>query len=247
MSPGPGPVHDAAVAASDRRAIEALVTANLALVSIVTRQVQREIGVANRFTDELEAAGREGLFMAAQRFEPERGVPFRRFANHRVRGAIIDTLRRESLLPRKTRAKLQQMDTALALNEDASENLAAPRAPGSGVADLDARLATHLANLATALSTGLIAQSATEDGDPIAVDPAPTPEECVELAQQRATLDQAIDELTDQEKTLIKKHYFEGVRFDEVAVGLKMSKSWASRLHTRAIGKLTKKLATPGP
>jgi RNA polymerase sigma factor for flagellar operon FliA len=239
-------VHDAAVAASDPRAIEALVTAHLALVSMVARQVQREIGVASRFTDELEAAGREGLFMAAQRFEPERGVPFRRFANHRVRGAIIDALRRESLLPRKTRAKLHQMETALVLNEDASENLAAPRAPGSGVTDLDARLASHLANLATALATGLIAQGATEDGAPIAVDAAPTPEECVAFAEQRASLNAAIEELTEQEKTLIKKHYFEEVRFDEVAVGLKMSKSWASRLHTRAIGKLTKKFAGHG-
>lgn len=239
-------MHDAAVAASDPRAIETLVTANLALVGMITRQVQREIGVASRFTDELEAAGREGLFMAAQRFEPERGVPFRRFANHRVRGAIIDALRRESLLPRKTRVKLQQMDSALALNEDASENLAAPRAPGSGVPDLDARLATHLANLATALATGLLAQSATEEGAPIAIDPAPTPEEHVSLAEQRRSLDQAIEELTDQEKTLIKKHYFEGVRFDEVAVGLKMSKSWASRLHTRAISKLTRRLGGQG-
>ena len=42
---------------------------------------------------------------------------------------------------------------------------------------------------------------------------------------------------------LIRRHYLEGERFDQVAAELGLSKSWASRLHTRAIGRLTKRLA----
>jgi len=42
---------------------------------------------------------------------------------------------------------------------------------------------------------------------------------------------------------LIRRHYLEGERFDHVAAELGLSKSWASRLHTRAIGRLTKRLA----
>ena len=52
----------------------------------------------------------------------------------------------------------------------------------------------------------------------------------------------AAPELPEQERTLVAGHYFEGRRFDEVAASMGLSKSWASRLHTRAVSRLTKRL-----
>ncbi len=56
----------------------------------------------------------------------------------------------------------------------------------------------------------------------------------------------AIAELPEQEAMLVRRHYIEGDRFDQVAAELGLSKSWASRLHTRAIQKLTKRLRAAG-
>ena len=52
----------------------------------------------------------------------------------------------------------------------------------------------------------------------------------------------AIGDLPEQEAELVRRHYLEGERFDLVAKDLGLSKSWASRLHTRAIVRLTKRL-----
>ena len=52
----------------------------------------------------------------------------------------------------------------------------------------------------------------------------------------------AIAALPDEEAQLVRRHYLEGERFDHVAQSLGLSKSWASRLHTRAMQRLAKRL-----
>lgn len=233
--------------APDPPQVESLVRAHLALVSVVAKQLVRELNLPHHLQGDLESAGREGLVAAASRFDPERGVPFRRYANHRVRGAMLDALRRERQLPRRTYERLQMLAVALPLNEQASEDLAAPPAPGANApADADARLAEHLANLATAMAVGLLARDVVIDTDGSfgAADsdlPADVQFERAEARQQVMT---AVEELPDQERTLVRRHYFEGERFDHVASELGLSKSWASRLHTRAVARLTKRFRT---
>lgn len=51
--------------------------------------------------DELVSAGREGLWEAARRYDPDSSVPFKGFAGYRVRGAMIDHLRRTAAVPRR--------------------------------------------------------------------------------------------------------------------------------------------------
>jgi len=218
---------------------DALITANLDLPRILARQVGRDMG-RHVALDDLEAAGREGLVRAAKKFDESRGVPFRRFANHRVRGAMIDALRRESTLPRRARERLVAMQAALELNEGASEELAAPAAPGTTPSLLDLRLADHLGNLATAMALGLIAKTALQDDDAVvAVSGDESVEDVLVREQLRERVREAVRELPDQERALVERHYFGGERFDLVAAELGLSKSWASRLHTRAVERLT--------
>jgi len=70
-----------------------------------------------------------------------------------------------------------------------------------------------------------------------------SPEEHSSRQQLLDLVEVAITALPEQEGVLIRRHYLEGERFDHVAAELGLSKSWASRLHTRAIGRLTKRLA----
>src|SRR6185503_13445075 len=119
----------------------------------------------------------------------------------------------------------------------------APQPPGSGALHADQTLSEHLAAMATAMAVGLVAGSGRgDDGELVGISPAQDPEVQTAEAELRALMRSAIGELPEQESELVRRHYLEGERFDLVAKELGLSKSWASRLHTRAIGRLTKRL-----
>ena len=85
-------------------------------------------------------------------------------------------------------------------------------------------------------------------GDAIddAQDPSTSPEEAVGQAEIIVAIRAAIAERPEAERHLLQRHYFEDVNFDEAAKELGLSKSWASRLHARAIEGLAKTLRSRG-
>jgi RNA polymerase sigma factor FliA len=217
-------------------------SSGLQLVEIIARQVLRTLGGAAEL-DELLSFGREGLWDAARRFDDSRGVPFRGYANFRVRGAIIDGVRSSARLSRRTHERLNGLQAASRVSEGAQEDLGAPRAPGSGVAQAEQALGDHLAAMATAMAAGLIAPTAHGDaGERTLVDTSDDPEQAYGNAQLLTAIREAIAELPREEAELVRRHYLEGARFDHVAEELGLSKSWASRLHTRALTRLSKRL-----
>ena len=214
----------------------------LGLVDIIARQVLRTLGGAAEL-EELLSFGREGLWDAARRFDDSRGVPFRGYANFRVRGAIIDGVRASSRLSRRTHERLNGLQAAARVSEGAIEDLSVPRPPGSGPAEAETALADHLAAMATAMAAGLIAPTAHGDaGERTLVDIGDNPEQAYGQAQLLAMIRSEIAELPHEEAELVRRHYLEGARFDQVAAELGLSKSWASRLHTRALIRLSKRL-----
>jgi len=214
----------------------------LGLVEIVARQVLRTLGGAGEL-EELLSFGREGLWDAARRFDDSRGVPFRGYANFRVRGAIIDGVRASARLSRRTHERLNGLQAAARISEGAFEDLSAPRPPGSGAAEAELALSEHLAAMATAMAAGLIAPTAHgESGERTLVDASANPEQAYGQAQLLDLIRTAITELPHEEAELVRRHYLEGARFDHVAEELGLSKSWASRLHTRALTRLSKRL-----
>ena len=215
---------------------------SLDLVEIIARQVVRGVGPAAEL-GELLSYGREGLLDAARRFDPERGVPFRGYANYRVRGAIIDGLRSMARLPRRIHERLRGMEAASQYSEGAAEDVASPPPPGSTSADADRALGEHLAGMATAMAIGLVASLGHgEEGELVGVGRDASPEEATAHAELMALVRETIETLPEQEAELVRRHYLEGERFDHVAAELGLSKSWASRLHTRAMSRLSKRL-----
>lgn len=195
--------------------------------------------------DELISYGQGGLLEAARRFDPERGVPFRAFANYRIRGAMLDGVRQLSHLPRRVHERLRALEKAAAYSEGALEDVQAGTHPPPAAADRERRLVEHLAGMATAIATGLIFEAAMdEQGAATAMASWElSPEEHSSKKQLLSLVERGIETLPEQEATLIRRHYLAGERFDQVAAELGLSKSWASRLHTRAIQRLTKRLA----
>lgn len=214
----------------------------LDLVEILARQIGRVIGSAVEL-GELRSFGHEGLLDAARRYDPGRGVPFRAYATYRVRGAIFDGVRKLSRLPRRLHERLNGLSAASRVSEGALEDLSAPPPPGSSRALADAALADHLAAMAAAIAVGVVATTAPGDeGEPLAISRDFDPETVFARAELLHFVGRAIAELPGEEAELVRRHYLEGERFDQVAAELGMSKSWASRLHTRALGRLAKRL-----
>jgi RNA polymerase sigma factor for flagellar operon FliA len=216
----------------------------LELVEIIARQTARAMGPVVE-SDDLRSFGREGLLDAARKFDSERGVPFRAYANFRVRGAIIDGIRSTSQLPRRAYMRLNGLSAALKVSEGAADDTFTAPA-GQSRAQADQALGDHLAAMAAAITVGLIAPAATgEDGERVQVSTADSPEEAVSHAELLQVVQGAIAELPSEEEQLVRRHYLEGERFDHVAQSLGLSKSWASRLHTRAMQRLAKRLRPP--
>lgn len=218
-----------------------LFSAHLSLVDQIAGQVIRSVDNRLDFS-ELRSFGMEGLMVAARRFDPDKGVPFRGYAAYRVRGAMIDGVRRNGALPRRTHQKLKALEAATQYAENSAEERGVAPPPGQTRADAEAALDDYLARVATAMAVGLLATPArTEEGQTTAVCASEPADDALASAQMLQLVRSEIEKLPHEERELLQRHYFEGERFDHVAERLGMSKSWASRLHTRAVGRLAQR------
>ena len=97
--------------AGDQAARDRLLTEHLGLVHHVARQMSRTLAVKADF-DELVSAGSMGLMAALDTFDTSRGLAFSTYAAPRIRGAILDELRRQDHVPRSIRRKTREMAAA---------------------------------------------------------------------------------------------------------------------------------------
>lgn len=211
--------------------------AETALVEINARQLARRLGRTTITLDDLRSFGHEGLLQAARNFDESRGVPFRRWANLRVRGAMIDGVRQLGTLPRRVYRELGAIAAADRVQEVYDEEDAAALVTTPEAAD--ARLTSHLAGLATAMAMRIVSRPDTE-GEPEAE--APTPADLAELSELSGHVRTIVARLPDAERALIERHYFADETLDAAAASLGLSKSWGSRLHARAIDTLAREL-----
>jgi RNA polymerase sigma factor for flagellar operon FliA len=202
----------------------------LDLVDLLARQVGRTISFSVTL-DDLRSFGREGLLRAAQTFDETRGVPFRRWANLRVRGAMIDGVRQWGHLPRRVYRDLRAAEDADHVLEEFDQSDSANPAVSAEAAD--ARLTQFLAGMATAMAVGMVVSSAEEVGDDR--ERYDTPEEIVGNAELLERIRAVVATLPDKERVLIERHYFADMTLDDAAASIGLSKSWGSRLHARAI------------
>jgi RNA polymerase sigma factor FliA len=191
--------------------------------------------------DDLVGYGRMGLLVAARRFEANRGIPFEAYATYRIRGAILDAVR-STALPRRTYERMREAEAATRLGEGVAERTFAPTKRRMSAPSLQHRLAETLAAMSTAVAVGLVAKVAVqEDGELVSV-ASSDPEEELMNAQFREEIASVIDGLPNEERELIRRHYFQDERFDSVAKDLKIAKSVACEWHSRAIKRLGKRL-----
>lgn len=192
--------------------------------------VRRDIGTDLEL-EELAAYGFRGLVEAADRFDPNRGVAFKTFSYYRIRGAIFDGLRQTGWLSRREYARFQ------AASNDLLQSLSdrpGPDRPDQPAEEAANQLAEALDQLAVVFVTSLDQGTMERTADSRAPDAA----QILEARDARARVRQALEKLPERERTLIQLYYFEDQSLETAGKALGLSKSWASRLHARAIQSL---------
>jgi RNA polymerase sigma factor for flagellar operon FliA len=227
----------------DEAARRRLVEEHLPMVRAIAVQVRRQLSERLEL-DELVGYGSTGLLEAAGRFDPVHGVKFATFAWHRVRGAIYDGLREMGHLKRGDYARLQVATRAAEVLENLAEReLGAAQAGGPAAApsvedDLRA-LHEALSNVTATYVASL--EALAEQGAEFAAEEAPL-DDALDARQAPARVRAVLGSLPEKERHFIEKHYFEGKTLLEAGAELGLSKSWASRLHARAVELLRDRL-----
>ncbi len=177
--------------------------------------------------DELVAWGQIGLLEAADRFDIRVGANFITFAHYRIKGAIYDGLRKMGVL-KGGAAAASRANSYLTNVADRS---------GSGKAgsiDDDVReISSAVSNLAIVFATNLEADETLQLSD----EQLPADEK-IEIEQLRGRVRAALDKLPEKERKLLQGYYFQSKTLEEAGAEIGQSKSWASRLHARAVESL---------
>jgi RNA polymerase sigma factor FliA len=204
-------------------------------VALVFRRVSQHVEL-----DELVALANAGLAEAAQRFDADRGVAFSTFAWYRVQGAIIDGLRKQTLLPRRAWAKLVALRAASEYLENRGERERGAEQRGANRAERADALASVQSALSAIRTMYVTSLEALRDdaGFEAADELAAGADERLDTARLAAKLRTALAALPERERALVTKHYWEGKNLLEAGAELGISKSWASRLHAQAVERL---------
>lgn len=184
-------------------------------------------------TDDLISYGQLGLVQAAHDFDPKRGVKFSTFAFYRIRGAIFDGVNKLMWF-RKARdpeVKYNQM-------ADSVIQSTVKDSPSTESQDDLGREASWFSQVANSLAVVYLAAADSDHSADVVDESAPAPWSGMVERETSVKLRQAMESLPEDAAALVRAVYYEDRTLQEAADRLGISKSWASRLHARALEQL---------
>ena len=220
------------------------VTAGVPFVEALARRMAASMPHSIELGD-LVQDGMIGLIDASNRFDEKRGIKFETFAERRVRGAMIDALRRDAW-PRGVRRARRELEAAREKlrHELGSEPSLADLAKVMGLEE--ARLGRTIVRIHTIESTSPLATIDTVNGanlPPVMV-PAerPGPDRVCETSEVAARVRDAIKALPWRERKVVGMYYYGEVTMKEIGLEIGVNESRVSQLHARAVQRLRKTL-----
>jgi RNA polymerase sigma factor for flagellar operon FliA len=201
------------------------------LVDRAARRISARAGHAVS-PEDLWSAGALGLLEAARRFDPSQNVKFETFAEHRIRGAMLDELRRSDHLPRRLRAQVERVEQIRGrLGQHLGREPSLDEiATASGLDPSDVEGLAALSNPHLPIRPDL----------PDAEDPA---DDRLAGAETKKALTEAVASLPERLQVLLGLHYQEGLTYREIAQVLRVSQPRVCQLHAEAVKLLQEALA----
>lgn len=223
---------------------EQLIVEYVDLVKVVAGRMGMYLGYTVEY-DDLVGYGVFGLIDAIDKFELTKGVKFETYASLRIRGAILDQIRKMDWIPRTLRQKQKRLEQAMqdleaSLGRQAtSEELAEEM--GVSVDELKGLVnQTQIANLVSL-------DEYLEQGSEVRMEAGnrpvfQQPEQVMERQDLKRILAEAIESLTEKEQKVIALYYFEELTLKEISNILDVSESRVSQLHTKSLRKMKEKM-----
>lgn len=230
--------------ARDSQAGDVLIKKYMPLVSYHVQRIS--VGLPKSVNkDDLMSLGLYGLYDALEKFDPSRDLKFDTYASFRVRGAIIDGLRKEDWLPRSSREKAKRIEATI-------EKLEQKHLRNISSKEIANELGISEGEVVNVINEGFFANILSideqlvdhEDGESIGFsikdDNQLTPEEKIVKEELIAQLSDVILQLSEKEQLVISFFYKEELTLTEIGQIMNLSTSRISQIHSKALFKLRK-------
>lgn len=214
------------------------------LVKLVAGRLSMYLGYTVEYED-LVSYGIFGLIDAIDKFDCDKNVKFETYASLRIRGAILDQIRKMDWIPRSVRQKQKRIDVAYSKIETEYGRTATDE---ELAAEMEISLDEFYAWQGQTKITNLVSlDEFVEQGSEVKMDAASNshfeqPEKIVEKEELTGMIAESLDQLTEKEKKVVMLYYYEDMTLKEISAVLEVSESRVSQLHTKALAKMKKNL-----
>lgn len=216
------------------------------LVKLVAGRLSMYLGY-NVDYDDLVSYGIFGLIDAIDKFDYSKGYKFETYASLRIRGAILDQIRKMDWIPRSIRQKQRKLENAYqSLETRFGKNVTddeLARELDISIEELeDWQNQTKITNIISL--DEFLEQGSESKSEQYFATTFDQPETIVEKQELKEILTKVLDTLTEKEKKVIILYYYEDLTLKEISKILEVSESRISQLHTKALQKMKAKLGT---
>lgn len=214
------------------------------VVKLVAGRLSMYLGYTVEY-DDLVGYGIFGLIDAIDKFDPGKGVKFETYASLRIRGAILDQIRKMDWVPRTLRQKQKKMDEAV---QKIESEMGRPATDAEVAKELTISTDEYDVWKSQTQFTNMISlDDYLEQGSEVRMEQHQsgsfsTPEQEMEKQELKRMLVEAIGLLTDKERQVITFYYYEELTLKEISQILEVSESRVSQLHSKALQKIKIKL-----
>ncbi|MFQ5329788.1 MAG: FliA/WhiG family RNA polymerase sigma factor [Thermodesulfobacteriota bacterium] len=192
--------------------------------------------------------GMTGLIESLDRFDPERGVKMQTYLSFRIKGAMLDELRRMDWLPRTIRQKAKKFDDGYAKAEAKLGRAPTEEEMADSFGMGEAEFQKFVLDAKGVAVLSLEDMGVSSDGDKrnildcIADTTAEDPSQQLNMKEVKRLLGDAIDNLPERERLVLSLYYYEELNLKEIGQVLGVTESRVCQLHTQALARLRNKL-----
>lgn len=219
---------------------EQLILEYAPLVKLVAGRLSMYLGYNVEYED-LCSYGIFGLIDAIDKFDTMKDVKFETYASLRIRGSILDQIRKMDWIPRTIRQRQRQIDAAMKEIEATKGRPATDEeiAKALGITDEEYVQMQSQMKITGVVSLDEFMESGAEvPGEQKTQYRFDTPEEAFDKVELKQKLEEALKLLTEKEQKVILLYYYEDLTLKEIANILEVSESRVSQLHTKALNKM---------